>query len=174
MIKHLKYLSYVLRHKLFVLLAGLELGLPLSQLLLHDWTKFLPDEWFPYVEFFYGGKPVQTGENGYMHEASDTQATFDTAWVKHQNRNPHHWQYWIVAYDDGGNQCLEMPMKYVLEMIADWKGAGRAQGKPDTLKWYDANYHKIQLHPKTRALVDTILGYPQSHFGSLFTERIDG
>ena len=51
---HLKYLSYVLRHKWFVLLAGLRVGAPLWRLLVHDWTKFLPCEWGPYVEKFYG------------------------------------------------------------------------------------------------------------------------
>lgn len=52
--KHWRYLKYVIRHKWFVLLAGLTLGVPLRQLLVHDWSKFLPCEWFPYASFFYG------------------------------------------------------------------------------------------------------------------------
>lgn len=50
---HLKYLSYVLRHKWFVLVAGLKTGAPLWRLLIHDWSKFLPCEWGPYTRTFY-------------------------------------------------------------------------------------------------------------------------
>jgi len=51
---HFRYLSYVLRHKWFVFVAGRRTGAPLWRLIIHDWTKFLPCEWFPYVENFYG------------------------------------------------------------------------------------------------------------------------
>lgn len=49
---HLRYASYVARHKWFVLMAGLKTGAPLWRLLIHDWTKLLPCEWFPYVRAF--------------------------------------------------------------------------------------------------------------------------
>ncbi len=65
--KHLHYLRYILRHKLFVLIACVaeadRLGVgsrPLfaAQLLwrglTHDLSKLRPSEWFPYVENFYG------------------------------------------------------------------------------------------------------------------------
>jgi hypothetical protein len=45
----------------------------------------------------------------------------------------------------------------VREMVADWMGAGRALGKPDTRGWYEANKDKQQLHPETRALVERLL-----------------
>jgi hypothetical protein len=56
--KHFQYLSYVVRHKWFVLLAGLRTGAPLWRLIIHDWSKFLPCEWFPYVNYFYGQPQV--------------------------------------------------------------------------------------------------------------------
>lgn len=37
---HLRYLSYVLRHKWYVAVAGIALGVPLWRLVLHDWTTF--------------------------------------------------------------------------------------------------------------------------------------
>jgi hypothetical protein len=40
--KHVRYLSYVVRHKWFVLLAGIKTGAPLWRLLIHDWSKFAP------------------------------------------------------------------------------------------------------------------------------------
>lgn len=48
-------------------------------------------------------------------------------------------------------------------MIADWMGAGRALGKPDTALWYAQNYDKIKLHPETRTLID-------NHFNMVFTD----
>jgi len=34
--RHWQYLKYVFRHKWFVLLAGIKLGVPLLQLVFHD------------------------------------------------------------------------------------------------------------------------------------------
>lgn len=44
-------------------------------------------------------------------------------------------------------------------MIADWKGAGRALGFPDTLAWYIKNRDKMMLAPTTRDWVDYELGF---------------
>jgi hypothetical protein len=42
-------------------------------------------------------------------------------------------------------------------MIADWIGAGEAQGKPDTPAWYKASAHKMTLHPHTRCVVESYM-----------------
>jgi len=52
--KHLQYLGYVVRHKWYTFKAARELGITWLGII-HDWTKFLPSEWFAYVENFYGG-----------------------------------------------------------------------------------------------------------------------
>lgn len=51
---HLHYASYVVRHKWFVFYAGLKIKAPLWRLVIHDWSKLTPAEWFPYVLRFYG------------------------------------------------------------------------------------------------------------------------
>ncbi len=84
--RHIAYLKYVLRHKWFVLVAGRKTGAPVLRLLLHDLSKFRPSEWRPYAETFYG-------------HGGETMA-FDAAWLKHQHRNDHHWQHWILRQDD--------------------------------------------------------------------------
>ena len=57
--------------------------------------------------------------------------------------------------DDGGVEILPMPDKYRKEMLADWRGAGRAQGYGDnTNEWYKVNRNKMQLHPETRAWIE--------------------
>lgn len=141
---HFKYPSYVLRHKWFVLRAGILIGAPLWRLIIHDLSKFSPKEWTEYVHYFYDGGE---NENG-----------FDEAWLKHQHRNPHHWQHWVLREDDGGTKLMEMPWPFVYEMVADWAGAGKAiTGKWCVCSWYHENHHKILLHPATKELVRRLL-----------------
>ena len=142
---HLQYAHYVARHKYWVLREGLKLGVPLWQLIIHDWHKMTPAEWFPYVRQFYG---------------EPDQDAFDLAWLRHQNRGKHHWQWWCLALDDGGTRALAMPDRYRREMLADWRGAGRAiHGSDDCLPWYDANRKKMRLHYETRRWVEDQIGW---------------
>lgn len=161
--KHLKYLSYIVRHKWFVMLACFSRGL-YWQGIKHDWSKLLPDEWFPYVEAFNGEFGYAFKESAHSHQ-SDIQRhervmhEFDVAWLKHQHRNPHHWQHWVLRNDNGSTVALAMPAKYIGEMVSDWDGAGRAiTGRAGgTLEWYLKNRERIVLHPETRRLVEYLL-----------------
>lgn len=66
MTAHLRYLKYVVLHKLYVLRAGLAIrkhvGIEVNmlawlwRLLVHDLSKFGRAEWGPYVAMFYGEK----------------------------------------------------------------------------------------------------------------------
>ncbi len=163
--KHIRYLRYVVIHKWFVLIACLRRGL-IWQGVIHDWSKFLPSEWMPYAEFFYGFKPTDEERRqariAVNHEYPSTEyirGRFDVAWLKHQHRSPHHWQHWILREDSGATFPIAMPRRYALEMLCDWDGAGRAiTGKSGgTPAWYSKNRDRIQLHPETRALVETEL-----------------
>lgn len=147
MIKHFKYLRYLLRHKLFVFMAGRRIGVSTWRLIKHDWTKLLPSEWFPYVESFYGGPRTE-----------QVKAAFNQAWLHHQHWNDHHWQHWVLREDSGALKVLKMPQECAFEMVADWAGAGRAiTGRWEVASWYQKNSEKIQLHPETRALVEGLL-----------------
>lgn len=156
MSKHLKYLRYVLLHKWYVFLACWRLGVPLHQAILHDWTKFLPCEWFPYATWFYHPDNEIWSD---WYEA-ERKAAFNRAWLHHQNANPHHWQYWLLIEDDTGvPAALEMPDRFIREMVADWYGAGMAMGKPDLWGWYTKNADGMTLTRKTRCRVVTLLRY---------------
>lgn len=164
MIKYWKYLKYVLRHKWFVFLYCLKYGL-IWRGIVHDLSKFRPSEFIPYARNFYGSYPDELSvpmlDVGYSGPfKSDIVAAFMVAWNHHQKRNDHHWQYWMLTWDRGNTELLPMPDKCRKEMIADWKGAGRALGKPDTMEWYLKNRLNIQLHPETRAWVELELGVP--------------
>ena len=89
--QNLKYLIYVLRHKWYVFQAGLILGVPIFQLLIHDLSKFSVAEWAGYVNYFYN-------ENGTKKTFRDKEETdaFVKAWHHHEANNPHHWGYWIA------------------------------------------------------------------------------
>lgn len=147
-------MSYILRHKWFVFIECVRLGIPWRGLL-HDFSKFLPSEWIPYANFFYVQQPRD--ETGYYKPTDTGDKAFDYAWLLHQKRNKHHWQWWVLPEDGGGVKVLPMPDKYRKEMLADWRGAGRAQRTPDTRKWYYKNKNKMQLHPETEKWIESIL-----------------
>lgn len=84
---------------------------------LHDQSKYTPEEYEAYDQYFY-----QNGKN-----SAEGKLKFDFALLHHVRNNPHHWQYWVLIDDDGfddidGHQvkALDMPDIYIVEMIADW------------------------------------------------------
>lgn len=108
--KHVKYGWYVLRHRWFVFLECAKRGLWWRGLV-HDLSKLLPSEWFPYARYFYGPKP-ECDENGtvWLTEADEARtAAFDLAWMKHQRRNDHHWQAWVLREDS--------PQEWVIQAV---------------------------------------------------------
>lgn len=143
----MKYFWITLKHKWFVLVAGLRISVPLYLLVLHDWTKFTPAELPHYDRQFFG--------------KADDPLGFSIAWNHHQKNNKHHWEYWvpISGHTRGGYQDLQplpMPEKYIREMVADWFGAARTyEGhfpltKGDGIEvdwpWWDKNKEKIRAH----------------------------
>lgn len=157
---HLAYLRYVLRHKWFVFLACGEVGASFWLALIHDWTKFTRREWSPYVHQFYNSDgtkrgPIRDASGAYDPNLQPVE--FQLAWVLHQ-RNKHHWQAWVSVGDNGKLSPVPIPKRYVLEMVADWKGAGLAiSGKDEAFEWYEKNCDKMILHPDTRAIVKMVL-----------------
>jgi len=148
---NIAYLKYIIRHKWYVYLASKKVGVSFWRALVHDWTKLLPSEWKPYRDTFYK-------EDGTKQYKPTTE--FEYAWNAHQKRNKHHWQYWLITFDKGNTEFLEMPEVYVREMVADWIGAGWAiTGDPNNVHgWYESNNHAMKLSIKTRAVVERILG----------------
>lgn len=147
--RFVKYLKYVLKHKWFVMVAGRKIGASFWLTLIHDASKFLPSEWLPYSRTFY--KP--DGSKQYVETPE-----FNMAWLIHQHRNPHHWQYWLLKEDSGKLVPLPMPEKYALEMIADWLGASKVKtGKMECASWYEENKRNMVLHKNTQDLIESII-----------------
>jgi hypothetical protein len=152
---HLLYGSYVLRHKWFVLVAGIRLGPPAGwpvlgtlrwwlQLLMHDLSKFRPSEWSAYVDYFYG-EPVE----GCPKCKAARQAAFDAAWLHHQHRNLHHWQRWLLRNDT--------PVDRWTASVADRDGMVLLMNRPDGIRRFylwdvfkepDAFLRLLNSHPQ--------------------------
>lgn len=173
MLKHWKYLCYLIRHKWYVGKACFRRGL-YWQGIIHDWSKFLTDEWFPYANYFYAERideefyqiAKRVGGVFLYGRECDFEEAFDKAWLKHQHRNPHHWQYWVLKEDSGNVKLLPIPRKFLLEMVCDWEGAGKAIHGPNNNpgEWYDKTKINRLLHPETLDQVNNLMNefYPRS------------
>lgn len=112
----------------------------------HDDSKWGPEEYEPYLEYFYGVRSEQV-----KHD-------FDMAWLHHQHENPHHWQHWLLKQDDGPSIALEMEFEYVIEMICDWWSFSWTKGDLyELFSWYEVNKSKMLLHETTLGLVEDII-----------------
>ena len=156
-----KHIKMLIRHKWFVLIAGLRIGgIPIWRLLGHDLSKLLPCELGAYARWFHGGRSNHT--------------EFEHAWLHHQNHNPHHPEYWcertICARADtlGSITQLRMPEAYIREMIADWLGASRAKtGSWDIMSWLAAPHFtggasrlaRMKFHDSTRRRIWSLLDH---------------
>jgi len=136
--------------------------------ILHDWTKLSPSEFIPYANHFYGSretiekyKRISESKEGYAKGIDKEDCLFDRAWLRHIHRNPHHWQHWLLHEDEGDVKVLPMPLRYALEMVCDWKGAGKALGRKaagECEMWYKSHKDKMVLHSETRKIVEMMLG----------------
>ncbi len=162
---YLRYLWSLLRHKWFILRASRLTGLPLWRAIIHDWSKFLPVEFVNYAKWHFGTKSL---------------AGWAKAWGHHQHHNPHHPEYWVLAwhgedpdfYRSLGRRVtdfvtvLPMPEVYVREMIADLLAASRTYtGSWNIGNWLNEHGPRMILHDDAIYWVNTVmfeLGYMQT------------
>lgn len=165
MMHYVKYLSYVSRHKFWVMYYCFQEGMYWRGIM-HDLNKFKLSSFIPYARYFYlkGGKGKFVRDNTGYYDASRTgDSNFDKAWKNHFQTNKHHWQHWVMPKDDGTFRCLDMPVVYVREMLCDFRGAGRAQGTNPTGGWeevkkyYDKNRDKMHFSDDTRTVVEHLI-----------------
>lgn len=155
MLKYIKYFKYIIIHKFYVMIECFNEGLYYRGIV-HDLSKFLPSEFVPYANHFFGNKIKDEDED----------KDFEKAWFYHQKRNKHHWQYWIMPLDKNGLKIITMDEPYLTEMICDWVGAEKAQGKfspkndkyLETKKWYKKNSNKMQISKNTKNKIEKKIG----------------
>lgn len=150
------HLKTVLIHKWWVFYYACKLGIPWRGIK-HDMSKFSPVEFWESVRYWTGTSspiPLCKQDKGYS-----------LAWQHHKGRNPHHYEYWIDYLDQGGVP-IKMPWKDVLELTADYLGAGRAyQGKNFTLQgefeWFRKKLatDNPKMHFHTKVILENMFYY---------------
>ena len=151
-----EYTNYIVEHKSNVqkahqwlldhIMDVVDQEFPPVNILMHDLSKYQPEEYDAYDNYFYGKKTDKVKED------------FDYAWLHHIHNNPHHWQHWVLVNDDDGTKALEMPVPYVFEMIADWWSFSWKKGNLyEIFEWYDSHKKNMILHKNTKKLVEDIL-----------------
>ena len=115
----------------------------------HDQSKWEKEEYDAYDAYFYGGRKTK-----------EVKKTFNYAWLHHIHNNPHHWQYWVLINDDpeDGTVALDIPYRYVIEMICDWWSFSWSDGNLyEIFDWYNKHKDRMILSKNTRELVEDIL-----------------
>lgn len=152
--KHFKTITY---HKFLVAKGCFKAGL-YWQGLVHDLSKYSPTEFWVGVKYFQGDRSPNNAER--------EEKGYSSAWMHHQGRNRHHYEYWIdysISMDaPGGLVPVPMPDKYIVEMLMDRVAAckvymGEKYYNKASLDYYYKGTHKAPLHPYTRDLLVKLL-----------------
>lgn len=121
---------------------------------IHDLSKFSVTEFVPSARFFQGDKsPI---------EAEKAEIGYSVAWLHHKGRNKHHWEWWTDFDQNGSIIANKIPVKYVIEMVCDWIGAGKVYSgekwsEEEPLKHFNKARPGRHFHPQTEKLLIAML-----------------
>jgi len=150
-----KHFTTITRHRNTVIYYCARAGI-LWQGLGHDLSKYTPAEFIAGVKYFQGYRSPNEAER----EATGS----SSAWMHHKGRNRHHFEYW-TDYNPavrGKIRAVEMPYRYVVEMLCDRLAASRIyNGKnysPDApLNYFLPGKPNRIIHPDTSDLIESLL-----------------
>lgn len=154
--KYLSYLRTVLRHKYYVMSACFTVGL-YWQGIVHDLSKFSFIEFRAYANYFNVYLPIRSIIDNYGSAVKYIE-DFEKAWQHHKDCNAHHWEHWVDVVD-GKLVPRDIPYKYLMEMLCDWVGAGKAYNKEkwtkeEPYKYWLANNQDYNLHENVRLFLE--------------------
>lgn len=120
----------------------------------HDLSKYSPTEFLTGVKYYSGSRSpnaVEQQEKGYSE-----------AWLHHKGRNKHHWQYWVNNSKSEGLYVVEMPKKYIKEMLADRIAACLVYQKENytstsPLEYFNTSPETNHIPPKTKEILKEYL-----------------
>lgn len=138
--KFFKHLSTITRHHNLVMKYCFKAGIG-WQGIWHDFSKLSPWEFFPGVKYYQGTRSPQAREREIFG--------YSAAWLHHKGRNKHHFEYWT---EGGGG--IEMPVKYLAEMVCDRVAATKIYLKDKytddcPLEYYEKKTNISAMHPNT-------------------------
>ncbi|MCD7820402.1 MAG: DUF5662 family protein [Lachnospiraceae bacterium] len=160
------HLKTITEHKLLVMEGCFKIGL-YWQGLTHDLSKYLPTELIEGFRYYEDGK--SSPNNGERRDKG-----YSCAWMHHKGRNRHHFEYWLDYRLPSGNsqksekrkeqagygapyplQAVQMPRKYVAEMLMDRIAASKNYNKNtytqhDALAYFEKGMGHYLMHPQTK------------------------
>lgn len=149
------HLSTINHHKRLVMQYCFRLGL-YRQGLMHDLSKYNPAEFCAGVKYYQGNRSP--------NDAQRRALGYSPAWLHHKGRNKHHLEYWLDYNIAKGGEItgMEMPVKYVAEMLCDRIAACKVYLKDDytdaaAWDYYAKGRDRYLLHENTRALLEQML-----------------
>ncbi len=149
-----KHFSTITRHRHKVIAHCYKAGI-LWQGLFHDLSKYSLTEFIPGARNYLGDESPNVKER--------EQYGFSRAWLHHQGRNKHHFEYW-VDYDEELNckKPVEMPTKYLIEMFCDrvaaskiYYGSDYDEKKP--YEYFDKGRKRRWMHKETSRKLEELL-----------------
>lgn len=148
------HLQTVRNHRCAVMKHCFKAGIPL-QGILHDLSKYSPEEFFPSVEYYQGTRSP--------NEQERTEKGYSEAWMHHKGRNKHHFEYWTdYSPETRKLEPVKMPLKYVAEMFCDRVAASKTyNGKDYTnrkpLEYFLKGKPNRKIHPETSRFLEILL-----------------
>lgn len=152
--KFFGHLKTITKHRHEVIRNCFKAGIGF-QGLFHDLSKYSPAEFLIGAKYYMGYKSP--------NDAERMEKGYSTAWMHHQGRNRHHFEYW---HDYDKNTRLpapvKMPLKYVKEMFCDRIAASKiymGENYDDTkpLDYFMHSKARQIAHPETMALLENLL-----------------
>lgn len=149
----------ITKHKWLVMKYCFSVGL-FRQGLLHDLSKYSPEEFMTGVRYYQGTRSPNAAEK-------DAKG-YSAAWLHHKGRNKHHFEYWIdyVPRKDAAQRWQlagnRMPLPYVAEMVLDRIAASRVykgEAYTDASAWeyYCLGRDVDTIHPQTKHQLEYLL-----------------
>ncbi|MCC8046530.1 MAG: DUF5662 family protein [Clostridiales bacterium] len=158
------HLRTITEHKFLVMAGCFRIGL-YWQGLTHDLSKYMPSELLEGFRYYEDGKSSPNNQ-----ERIDK--GYSSAWMHHKGRNRHHFEYWLdyrqpakknnpkntSAADQADRfplQTVQMPRKYVAEMLMDRIAASKNYNKEtytrhDALAYFENGKGHYLMHPQTK------------------------
>lgn len=149
---HFKTITY---HRFLVCKYCFRLGL-YRQGLIHDLSKYSPQEFLVGAKYFQGNRSP--------NDAERFSAGYSSSWLHHKGRNKHHFEYW-TDYSTSGEGIIgvKMPKKYVAEMFCDrlaaskvYRGEKYTDGDPYNF-FQKGKKSRLLINSETSALLESIL-----------------
>ena len=155
----IKHLHLVNKHRFFVFIHCIRLGLPFRGLK-HDLSKYSPFELFNSAKYYRGsGTPI------YVQRRKE--GVYSSLAVRHTHRNKHHYEYWIDIYLNNV-VLIMMPYKYAIEYVADIISASKVYNHKKYYRslpyeYFASHSSYSPMHKGTREFVLTILSEYAKH-----------